>query len=161
MRRSSGQGRVKIVCVGNRFRRDDGAAHRVADLLEPEPGVEVVRAQAPVEILNHVSSDIDTLIVVDAMERISEPGRIHRLNSVTLLSDKSPWRSTHTMTLPEVIRLLESLGAKPSEIIIFGIEGESFEPGVGLSESVERSCAVVASEIKKILGIGVGPGSPP
>lgn len=149
--RSSELRRVKVVCIGNVFRSDDGAAHRVAELLASEKHLEVVHAKSPIEILDHVSKDLDTLVIVDAMERVSEPGRIHMLDSVTLLSDKSPWRSTHTITLPEVVKLLDSLNDKPPKIIIFGIEGENFEPGLGLSESVEKACAQVATEIKKIL----------
>jgi len=152
LRTISVMGRAKVVCIGNVFRRDDGAAHRVADLLSTVEQIEVARAQSPIEILNHVSRETDTLIIVDAVENISEPGRIHIIDPVKLLSGSYFWRSTHTMTLPEVVRLLETLDIKPSRVIIFGIEGADFKPGLGLSEQVEKACAEVASEIKRILG---------
>ncbi len=151
MRKSSGIGRIVVACIGNRFRGDDGAGHKVADLLSGEVGVEVIRLQTPAELLNHLTGDTDLLIIVDAMEKFSRAGAVHRLDSTDKLSRTAAWRSTHTMTLPEIIGLADSLKILPAKILVYGIEGERFEQGLGLSESVEKACVTVASEIRRIL----------
>lgn len=132
-------------------RGDDGAGHRVADLLSGEAGAKVIRLQTPAELLNYLTGDIDLLVVVDAMEKFSGAGAIHRLDSIDKLSRTAAWRSTHTMTLPEIIGLAESLNILPPKTIVYGIEGERFEQGSGLSERVEKACISVASEIKNLL----------
>jgi hydrogenase maturation protease len=140
-----------VACIGNTFRGDDGAGHRVADLLSGEAGAEVIRLQTLTELLDHLTGDIDLLVIVDAMEKFSGGGTIHRLDSTDKLSKTAAWRSTHTMTLPEIIGLADSLRMLPARILVYGIEGERFEQGSGLSESVEKACISVASEIKKML----------
>lgn len=140
-----------MACIGNPYRGDDGAGHRVADLLSDEAGAQVIRLQTPAELLNHLTGDIDLLVIVDAMEKFSGAGTIHRLDSIDKLSKTAAWRSTHTMTLPEVIGLAGSLNILPPKTIIYGIEGEQFEQGSTLSESVEKACMSVASEIKNLL----------
>ncbi len=151
LKKSSGRKRIMVACIGNKYRGDDGAGHRVADLLSEETSVDVVRLQTPAELLNHLMDDVDFLIIVDAMEKISKAGAIHRFNSAEKLSKITAWRSTHTMTLPEIIELADSLGLLPAKILVYGIEGERFEEGLGLSENVESACASVASEIKGLL----------
>lgn len=140
-----------VACIGNRFRGDDGAGHRVADLLSGETGAEVIKLQTAAELLNHLTRGIDLLIIVDAMEKLSRAGAIHRLDSTDKLSRTTAWRSTHTMTLPEIIDLADQLRMLPAKIIVYGIEGERFEQSSGLSENVEKACVSVASEIRKLL----------
>ncbi|MEM4290253.1 MAG: hydrogenase maturation protease [Nitrososphaerota archaeon] len=151
MRGSSGKRRAVVACIGVRFRGDDGAGLCVADLLSGLAGADVVRLQTPAELLNHLTGDIDLLVVVDAVEKLTEAGAIHRLDSIEKISRISAWRSTHTMTLPEVIGLAETLGIAPSNIVIYGIEGERFDEGSGLSEAVERACRTAASEIRRLI----------
>lgn len=154
MRESRGSSRTVVACIGNRFRGDDGAGHRVAELLTGCRGIEVVTAETPAELLNFLSREIDLLIVVDAMERVSEAGAIHVFDSVERLSGTQGWRSTHTMALPEVIGVAETLGVLPAKVLVFGVEGEFFGHGLGLSKSVERACVAVAEEIKRLLESG-------
>lgn len=123
----------------------------MAELLADVEGVEIVRAQTPVELLNILAGDISLLVVVDAVESLSEPGAIHVFDSMDKISSVPFWRSTHTLTLPEVVGVAESLGSLPEKILVFGIEGESFEEGVGLSERVERACRRVALEIRRLV----------
>lgn len=141
--------RVLVVCIGNRVRGDDGAGQRVADILESEHGITAVRVQTPAELLNIPLDDVSHLVVVDALERVSRSGEIHRFQSVENLSTAVPWRSTHTMSVPEALKLMKLLTTFPEKITIYGIEGESFQPGVGISEGVEKACRIVAKEIAK------------
>lgn len=133
------------------MRGDDGAGHRVAEILKPFLGDIVVTAQSPAELLNHISHDLDILIVVDSVERISRSGRIHRLGPADLLSEKNVTRTSHTLSLREVISLLSLSEVFRGRIIIYGIEGGSFGYGEGLSDDVARACEEVALEIRKML----------
>ncbi|MEM4274106.1 MAG: hydrogenase maturation protease [Candidatus Caldarchaeum sp.] len=139
--------RVLVVCIGNRFRGDDGAGQRVADVLESEHGIAAVRVQTPAELLNIQLQDVSHLVIVDALEKVSRGGEIHRFQSVETLSTKAPWRATHTMSVPEALKLMSLLDAFPEKITVYGIEGESFQPGAGLTDEVEKACRKVAQEI--------------
>jgi hydrogenase maturation protease len=144
--------RVKVICVGSHQHGDDAAAHLVADLLAGEENIELVRVKAPTEILDKLSGDEELVIIVDAMEKVSSPGRVHRFTSAGSFTAKDPWRSTHNLTLREVLKILESINQLPKDILIYGIEGRSFKYMDTVSEDVAKACRLVADEIRKIAG---------
>lgn len=133
------------------MRGDDGAGHKVAEILRPFLGDRVVTAQSPTQILNHASHDLDILVIVDSAENLSKPGRIHRLKPADLLSEKQTIRTSHTLSLREVISLLSMSEVFRGRLIIYGIEGERFGCGEGLSENVAKACEEVALEIRRML----------
>lgn len=53
-----------------------------------EKSIELARAKTPVEVLDHLTTDQALLIIVDAMEKVSDAGVIHRFNSTDILSAK-------------------------------------------------------------------------
>lgn len=79
-------------------------------------------------------------IVVDALKPGSEPGEILRVEA-----HRAPFPigrrffSTHTVGLEEVIALARVLNKLPSELILYGIEGDDFDEGEGLSLAVEKA----------------------
>ncbi len=149
MRRSSRGRGVTVVCLGNPARGDDGAGHHVADLLTGTPHIRVVKACSAAEALHAIMTPQEDLIIVDAVERVTEVGRIHRLRDRRRLSTQGGWRSSHTMPLNEVLELAEALGMLPPKITIYGIEGDRFEPGSEMSPQVRQACRRVANEIRR------------
>jgi hydrogenase maturation protease len=149
LRRSRRERGVTVVCLGNPARGDDGAGHLVADLLTGTPNIRVVKAHSAAEALHTIMTPQEKLIIVDAVERVTKVGRIHRLRDLRRLSSQGGWRSSHTMPLNEVLELAEALGVLPPKITIYGIEGDCFEPGSEMSPKVREACRGVASEIRR------------
>ncbi|TET95488.1 MAG: hydrogenase maturation protease, partial [Dehalococcoidia bacterium] len=70
----------------------------------------------------------------------SVPGTIHRLSRRALTRSADIFhQSTHTISVPDAIELAAATKRLPRRLIVVGIEGESFQAGVGLSPEVEAA----------------------
>jgi hydrogenase maturation protease len=68
------------------------------------------------------------VIVIDAARSGSPPGTIHRFEAHRdVFPPDVLLFSTHLMGLPEAIELSRALGELPKTLIVYGIEGKSFE----------------------------------
>ncbi len=152
MTKSRAEREITVICLGNPVRGDDAAGHLVADLLSDAPNIRVIKAHSAAEALHELMSPKQELILVDALEPLSRPGRIHRLRGYHRLSRGAGWRSSHTVDLRELLALAEELGALPEKVTIYGIEGEIFDPGEELSQPVSKACHKVAEEIRRRAG---------
>ena len=55
--------------------------------------------------------------------------------------------STHALGLAEAVELARSLGRLPQRVVVYGIEGESFAFGKGLSAAVAAAADRVTEEV--------------
>lgn len=135
-----GTRRPKVIGVGNGWRGDDAAglvaARRLRELA-PD-GVEVAEAEGELSALLDLWEGADDVLVIDAVRSGAGPGTLHRVDArATSLPARLARHSTHAVGLAEAIELGRTLGRLPSRLIVFGIEGERFEPGTQLSPAVE------------------------
>jgi len=92
--------------------------------------------------------DADAVILIDAVRSGAKPGTIHRLDANAQPVAKKFFRfSTHAFGLAEAVELARALGRLPPRLIVYGVEGKSFEAGVGLSPEVEGAVDVVAERV--------------
>ena len=145
--------RTVVIGIGNAFRGDDAAgrevARRVQDLVPEELEV-VVCGLEPTRLID-AWDGADAAIIVDAVSSEAEPGSVHRFDAT---SDPLPSRefrsSTHALGIGETIELARAIGRLPSRVVVFGIEGEVFGSGTGLSDraenGVERAVELVLEE---------------
>ena len=145
--------RTVVIGIGNSFRGDDAAgrevARRVQDLVPEELEV-VVCGLEPTRLID-AWDGADAAIIVDAVSSEAEPGSVHRFDAT---SDPLPSRefrsSTHALGIGETIELARAIGRLPSRVVVFGIEGEVFGSGTGLSDraenGVERAVELVLEE---------------
>ena len=111
-----------------------------------------VRADAPRVIKIDGKFDdwkgIPSVIVVDAVAPIGEPGRIHRFD---LTDGPVPIafapRSTHAFGVAETVELARSLGRLPGDLVVYLVEGERFTTGAPLSPAVAKAVDEVAELI--------------
>jgi hydrogenase maturation protease len=90
----------------------------------------------------------DLAIVVDALSSLGAPGRIHRVE-VDAVKDLKPAAevSSHGASPGAAVELARVLDRLPGQLVLYGIEGKAFTPGLGLSPEVEASIAVLAERI--------------
>lgn len=135
---------LAVIGIGDRFRRDDGAGLEVARRLRlaHPPGVVVKEEEGEPQSLIDAWSGVDEALVIDTISSGSEPGTLHRyeVNEEPLPSKvfRSP---THSVGLAEAIELGRSLGRLPARLVVFAIEGKSFEEGEGLTAPVQQVVA--------------------
>lgn len=143
-----------IIGVGNRYRHDDSVGLLIARRLRAQLSSEVAvidhsgEGAALLEILNGNA----LVIMIDAACSKAAAGTIHRLNAH---EQKIPAKvfnySTHTLGIAEAIEMARVLNQLPERLVIYGIEGENFTPGEGLSPAVEQAAQQVETEILSLM----------
>jgi hydrogenase maturation protease len=94
--------------------------------------------------------DAGLAIIVDAVVSGGEAGSIQRIDGMQ--GFPSAWRSasTHLVGLAEAIDLGDAVGVLPEAMVIFGIEIDRVEPGVGLSSAIDQAVDEVAGGIVEL-----------
>jgi hydrogenase maturation protease len=84
------------------------------------------------------------VVLIDAVRSGARAGTVHRVDARAEPMPAGFFRySTHAFGVAEAVELSRALGRLPRRLIVFGIEGRDFTPGVGLSPAVERAVARV------------------
>lgn len=141
---------IRVIGVGNSYRRDDAAGLEVARLIERErlPGVEVLEHDGEPARLIDLWTGTDVAIVVDAVRGAGAPGTIHRIEIGAGPLPERPRRdSTHAVGLGEAVELARALDRMPPRLVVFGITGADFEAGEGLTPVVAAAADALAHEI--------------
>jgi hydrogenase maturation protease len=135
-------GRVVVIGIGNRYRNDDAAGLEAVRLIRDTApaGVEVTELEGEPTSLLDAWGDAETVYVVDAVASGGDPGTVYRFEAG---SEPPPaqfrHRGTHALSVADVLELAHALDRLPRRLIAYGIEGEGFGAGLGLSPEVERA----------------------
>jgi hydrogenase maturation protease len=144
---------VVLVGVGNEFGTDDALGVLVArEIRRRVPaGLKVVEASGEGASLIETWKGADEVIIVDAMAG-PEPGEIHRIDASSSGVPKGlSLFSSHAFGVADAIEMARHLHQLPPVTILYGIEGEAFDPGVGLSDSVLKSMPRLLAMIEQDL----------
>jgi hydrogenase maturation protease len=132
---------LSLIGIGNRFRSDDAAGLEVVRRLRlaHPPGVRLTEQEGEPASLIESWSSVDEALVVDSVSAGSAPGTLHRFDVTDARLPAQVFPSTHAMGLPEAVELARELGRLPKRLVVYGIEGQSWEAGEGLSEPVQKT----------------------
>jgi hydrogenase maturation protease len=137
-------GSARVIGIGNPLRGDDGVGCEVARRVRARglPEVAVLDEERDGARLMDAWAGATTVVMIDATASGAPPGTIRRFDAGRHpLPDATLAASTHQFGVRDAIELARVLGTLPSRVIVYGIEGETFGPGIGLSAAV---AAVVA-----------------
>lgn len=139
-------GRVLVIGVGNPYRGDDGVgpavARAAADLaLE---SVAVLEHRGEGAGLMEMWAGMDTVILVDAVSSGGAPGTVHRLDArATPIPVGLFHHSSHAFGVAEAVELARAVGRLPPRLFVYGVVGERFASGNGLTGAVEAAVSGV------------------
>ena len=139
-----------VICVGNRFRRDDGAGPKAAERLQPllTGGTRLEVCDGNVAALLDDWHDAERVIIVDVTSSGSAPGTIRTFDPyegpLPALFSRS---STHAFGVAQALELARALGRLPARVVVFGIEGADFTPGEGLSPCVDAAVSELVGRV--------------
>ncbi|MGI4993525.1 hydrogenase maturation protease [Halobacteriovorax sp. GFR7] len=141
-----------VLGIGNPFRRDDGVGEYVISHLNKRVDLKAMIINGDLSRLVDFIEGYSLVIIIDAFENTDCKSRVLKWN----YSEEAPpsdWiqYSTHGIGLAEALELAQVLGKIPKKIIIYGIKGEDFSHGQGLSANVLESAKLVIKEIEKQL----------
>jgi hydrogenase maturation protease len=152
--------RVLIIGVGNEFRTDDAVGLVVARRLRQLSLENVMVIEETGEGANLLESwkGADTVIIIDAASSGARPGTVHCIDARTQqIPTGLLHHSTHTISVGDAVELARVMDRLPPRMLVYGIEGEEFEEGMGLSQAVEESVDTVAELVlKRVQTLGPG-----
>ena len=143
-----------MICVGNRWRRDDGVGLAVAERLRGTlpAGVDLSEREGEPTSLIDAWDGAEAVWLVDAVSSGAEAGEVHRLDAGDQELPPELFRtSTHHVGLAEAVELARALGRLPAHTVVYGIEGGSFDVGDELTPAVAAAAARAADDIREEL----------
>lgn len=143
---------VVVIGVGNPDRGDDGVGPEVLVRLEGRvpDGVRLVCLPGadPAGIMQAWSGSARA-IVVDAMVSGAVPGTIARFDAAAgPLPAGMRLASTHVLGAETAVEIARALGKLPARLVVYGVEGEGFTVGSGLSAGVS---AALPAAVERVL----------
>jgi hydrogenase maturation protease len=129
-----------VLGIGNLIMQDEGVGVRVVEALErdhamPEGVTLIDGGTSAMEMLEDLS-DLDRLIVVDAINAGESPGTLLRIEGDEVPTFFRTRLSPHQIGLPDVLASLEFMGAQPKYMVILGVQPQAMELGMELSPVV-------------------------
>ncbi|WP_175981824.1 hydrogenase maturation protease [Burkholderia sp. BCC1630] len=146
---------VRVIGVGNPDRGDDGVgclvAKRLAGRLPAD--VSLLARGGDVMDIGDDMTDIDALVCIDAAAPTGSPGRVSRIDlTKQTIEQGASFASSHGLGLAEAIALAEALGTASRDIVIYAIEGVSFDPGAAMTPEVAAAVGEVADRVVTEVG---------
>ena len=138
--------------VGNPWRCDDGAGLAVARLLAGKlpDGVEVLEREGEPAALIDTFEGAERVWLADAISSGAAAGTVRRLDASSEELPAELFRtSTHHLGLADAVELARALGQLPPQLVVFGVEGASFEIGDELSPEVRAATEQAAAAIQE------------
>jgi hydrogenase maturation protease len=143
-------GATVVIGLGNPDRRDDGAGLEVARRLRATlaDSIRVIEQGGEATGLMAAWEGADRALIIDATASGASPGLVRRFQVQDHpLPAQVRRHSTHDFGLSEAIELSRRLGTLPRRLVVFGIEGEDFGHGCGLSPPVDRAVETTVGDI--------------
>jgi len=147
---------VIIIGIGNPHRGDDAAGLLVARRLKNRKlaaehagkAIEVLEQSGEATALMQSWAGAHAVVLVDSISSGAAAGTVHRFDvRAKPVAAKVFGCSTHNFGVSEAIELARSLNRLPQHLVLYGIEGKSFQPGEALSAEVEKAMDAVIDRI--------------
>jgi hydrogenase maturation protease len=134
--------RTVLIGVGNEFRSDDALGILVArELRRRHLGeIRVVEVEGNVASLLDGWDGVENLLIVDAVSGAGPPGSVVRFDvSRSRIPANLFPGGMHGFGVAETLEMGRELCRLPPTVLFYGIVGESFENGQGLSDRVLKN----------------------
>lgn len=132
---------IGVLALGNLLRSDEGVGIHLLKALN-------VHLPSDVESLDGATSGLGLLdfiehhprlIVLDAVDAGLDPGQIIQWNNEQVPRYITQKMSIHQMGFAEVLSMGQFTGISPEEIIVVGIQPQSLDWGIELTEIIQNS----------------------
>jgi hydrogenase maturation protease len=147
---------IVVIGLGNVLLSDEGiGVHlvgRLSRLKRKFPLIDFIDAGSAGLSLLHLIANRKKAIIIDCAQMGEKPGTIRRFTPDDVQSVKKLSHfSLHEADILKVINLSRQLGECPDQIVLFGIEPESLEPGQKPTKILSDRFDLYIAEIRKEL----------
>lgn len=154
--------RIVVLGVGNILLSDEGvgvhAVNRLVELYDLPEEVEIIDGgTSGMDCLDQVSC-ADHLIIADCMRSKKEPGTITRLTGDQIPAFFKTRISPHQVGLSDMLAALNFHDMLPKNIVLFGVEPESFALGMEPTAIVAAALPALVEQLAgELADIGARP----
>ncbi len=143
---------ILVLGLGNTIMTDDGFGVKVITTLSSR-----YNFQGPVQLLDGGTlgldllpylENIESLLIVDALDMRDEPGKIFRLQGDEVPRAFASKLSVHQMGLQDLLAVAELQGHVPHNLVVWGVQPECIEMSTELTATV---AAAVEPVVVKVL----------
>ena len=142
--------KVALMGLGNILLRDEGVGVHALNAIEKRyaffPAVELIDGGTMGLDLLPFFENYEKILIVDAVDFGKEPGYIEAIEDDCIPSVLLPKLSAHHIGLCDVLFAAKLMGIKPEKICLIGIQPESIEVGLDLTEPIR-------STLKELTGL--------
>ena len=147
---------IVVVGIGNILKTDEGIGVRIFQELykcvDEFPSIDFVDLGSGGMRLLHLIAHRKKAVIIDCAFMGKPEGTISRFTPEQVTTQKLlAGLSLHESDVLGVVALSRQLGEAPEEIVIFGIEPYSIDPGEDLSTELEKRLCNYVSQIKEEL----------
>lgn len=148
-----------ILGIGNVLLTDEGVGVRALNELERRyifsDDVELLDGgTSGIELLRHIQSR-DHLIIIDAMTCDQPPGTVFRVENQEVPAVFRTRISPHQLGLSDLLAAAMLTDSLPEHLVLFGVEPESVDIGLELTETVESSLdKLITGVVEELRNIG-------
>ena len=149
---------ILVLGIGNVLLTDEGIGVRALKELERRytcpTNVELLDGgTAGIELLRHIRNR-DYLIIIDAMKCGQEPGTVFRVEGDEVPAAFRTRISPHQLGLSDLLAAAMLTDELPANLVLYGVEPESIDIGLDLTETVEANVdklvGAVADELRSL-----------
>lgn len=134
---------VAVLGLGNILLRDEGIGVRAVEALRerfqfPETVTLIDGGTMGLDLLPFIEG-MEKVLIVDAADMKKAPGTIAIIEDDEIPSFVSTKLSIHQISFPDVVFAARLMGISPAKMSLIGIQPESLEPGLELSENIQMN----------------------
>ena len=151
---------ILVLGLGNTIMTDDGFGVKVVTTLSSR-----YQFQGPVQLLDGGTlgldllpylEEIESLLIVDALDMRDEPGKIFRIEGDEVPRAFASKLSVHQMGLQDLLAVAELQGHVPRDLVVWGVQPECIEMSTELTATVAAAVEpVVAKVLEELQGWGI------
>ena len=151
-----------VLGIGNLVMSDDGVGVQVLQRMQREcrfpAGVELLDGGTlGLDLLPRLEG-VDHLLVVDAVETGKAPGTLVRLVDEEIPQALATKVSPHQMGLQDLLVVARLQGFAPQEMVLWGVQPESIEMGMELSDPVNSQVEILIEKtLEELKRWGISP----
>ncbi len=144
-----------VLGLGNVLLRDEGVGVRVVERLQseymfPEEVTVLDGGTLGLNLLDYFENAA-RVVIVDAVKAERPPGTVLRLQNEEVPAFLALKVSPHQLGLQDLLALAQLRGNRPEEIVLWGIQGEQFDPGLEPTPAVAAQVPTVAARVREEL----------
>jgi len=134
---------ILVLGVGNVLLTDEGVGVRALKEIERQytfpKNVELLDGgTAGIELLRHIRNR-DCLIIIDCMKCSQDPGTVVRVEGNDVPASFRTRISPHQLGLSDLLAAAMLTDELPKKLVLYGVEPESIDIGLDLTDRVEAS----------------------